>query len=64
MTRLLLLNSNFSVSTLQTFSGKYQTSLAILPYLYDDLMELLRNVLQLYVKYEVIEKCKTVSDYE
>ena len=36
----------------------------MLPYMYDDLKELVRNVLQLYVKYEVIEKCKTASDYK
>ena len=34
------------------------------PFLCDDLKELVRNVLQLYVKYEVIEKCKTASDYK
>ena len=36
----------------------------MLPYMYDDLKELVRNVLQLYTKDEVIEKCKTVSDYK
>ena len=36
----------------------------MLPYMYDDLKELVRDVLQLYVKYEVIEKCKTASDYK
>ena len=34
----------------------------MLPYMYDDLKELVRNVLQLYVKYKVIQKYKTASD--
>ena len=46
------------------FLTKYQTSCPVLPYLYDDLKDLIRNALQLYVKYEVIEKCKTASDYK
>ena len=36
----------------------------MLPYIYDDIKELVRNVLQLVVKYEVIEKCKTPSAYQ
>ena len=36
----------------------------MLPYMYDNLKELVRNVLQLYVKYKVNEKCKTASDYK
>ena len=32
--------------------------------MYDNLKKLVRNVLQLYVKYKVIEKCKTASDYK
>ena len=67
MTSLLLLNYTFSVllvvsSILSTLLAKYQTSWPMLPYLYDDLKELVRSVLQLYVKCKVIEKCKTASD--
>ena len=36
----------------------------MLSYMYDDIKELVRNVLQLFVKYEVIEKCKTASAYK
>ena len=36
----------------------------MLPYMYDDIKELVRNVFQLFVKYEVIEKCKTASAYK
>ena len=67
-------NDTFAVAKFQFFSfvgslfkpflTKYQTSWPMLPYMYDDLKELVRNVLQLYVKYEVIEKCKAASDYK
>ena len=36
----------------------------MLPYMDDELKELVRNVLLLYVKYEVIEKFKTASNYK
>ena len=67
-------NDKFAVAKFQFFSfvgslfipflKKYQASRPILPYLYGDLKELVRNVLQLYVKCKVIEKCKTASDYK
>ena len=55
---------SFVGSLFQSFLTKYEISWPMLPYLYDELKELVRNVLQLYVKYEVIEKCKTASDYK
>ena len=36
----------------------------MLPYTYDDIKELVRRMLQLFVKYEVIEKCKTAPAYK
>ena len=36
----------------------------MLPDMYDYIKEKLRNVLQLFVKYEVIENSKTVSAYK
>ena len=61
-------NDKFAVAKFQYFSfvdtffksllTKYQISWSMLPYLYGDLMKLVRNVLQLCVKYEVIKKCK------
>ena len=67
-------NDEFAVAKFQLFGfvgslfkpslTKYQTSWPMLPYMYDELKELVRNVLQLYVKYKVIEKCKTASDYK
>ena len=50
--------------SLQAFFDKMPNQRPMLPYMYDDLKELVRNVLQLCVKYEVIEKCKTASDYK
>ena len=32
--------------------------------MYDDVKELMRNLLQVFVKYEVIEKCKSESAYK
>ena len=54
----------FVGSLFKSFLTKYQTSWPMLPYLYDDLKELVRNMLQLYVKYKVIENGKTASDYK
>ena len=54
----------FVGSLFKSFLTKYQTRWPMLPYLYDDLKELVRNVLQLYVKYKVIKKGKTASDYK
>ena len=34
------------------------------PYIYDDINESVKNVLQLFVKCEIIEKCKTASTYK
>ena len=44
---------SFVGSLFKPFLTKYQTSWPMHPYLYDDLKELIRNVLQLYVKYEM-----------
>ena len=66
-------NDQFSVAKFQFFSfvgsifkpllTKYQTSCTMLPSMYD-LNELVRNVLQVFVKYGVIEKCKTACAYK
>ena len=34
------------------------------PYIYDDINESVKNVLELFVKCEIIEKCKTPSTYK
>ena len=46
------------------FLTKYPTSCPVLPYIYNDIKDLVRNVLELFVKYEVIEKCKTALGYK
>ena len=62
------LSPNFSFSILfVVFSSrltKHQISCLMLPDMYDYIKEKLRNVLQLFVKYEVIENSKTVSAYK
>ena len=66
-------NDQFSVAKFQFFNflgsifklllTKYQTSCIMLPYMHD-MNELVRNVLQVFVKYGVIEKCKTAWAYK
>ena len=55
---------SFVGSLFKPFLTKYHISWPMLPYMDDELKELVRNVLQLYVKYEVTEKFKTASNYK
>ena len=49
-------------STLEPFLIKYQSSAPLMPFLYDDLMALLRSLMSRYVKRDIVDKAKTASD--
>lgn len=49
-------------AVLEPFLTKYQISAPLMPFLYDDLMTLLRSVMTRYVKNDILEKAKTGRD--
>ena len=52
---------SYFASLFQPFLKKYQTSKPMVPYLYQDLIQLVRSLLGIVVKNDVLEKCTTVQ---
>ena len=48
---------SYLASLFHPFLKKYQTEKPMIPYMYQDLVQLLHNVLQIVVKQEIIDKC-------
>ena len=53
---------SFFASILQPFLSQYQTDNPMIPFMYNDLMVLVTNILQLILKPEIISKCKSLHD--
>lgn len=50
-------------SIFQVFLLKYQTDKPMLPFLLDDLLELLKNLLVRFLKPDILSKCTTIKNY-
>ena len=46
---------------MKPFLTEYQYTKPIMPFMYDDLHQLLRHIVSKYIKPETVEKCKTAS---
>ena len=67
MTDFLCQNYSFSALRLvlfKPFLSLYQTDWPMIPYMYNDLVQLITNILQLIVKPHVIKICKSGSDFK
>ena len=52
---------SFICSIVEPYLKKYQCEKPMVPFMYVDLKSIAKNLLQLIVKPEVLEKCKTVK---
>ena len=55
---------SFLAGFLQPVLVKYQTDKPMVPYLYQDLSKLLKKLMRLIVKPDVLTKCESISDLE
>ncbi|XP_057299676.1 uncharacterized protein LOC130630266 [Hydractinia symbiolongicarpus] len=53
---------SFLAGILQPFLVMYQTDKPMVPYMYQDLTKLLKNLMRLIVKPDVLTKCESISD--
>ena len=54
----------FIAEIVKPFLTKYQTDKPMVPYLYHDIVRIIRRLMQLIVKSEILDKCSTFLDYE
>ena len=54
----------FIIEIVKPFLIKYQTDKPLVPYLYHDIVRIIRRLMQLIVKPEILDKCSTFLDYK
>ena len=54
----------FIAEKVKPFLTKYQTEKPMVPYLYHDIVRIIRRLMQLIVKPEILDKCSTFLDYK
>ena len=54
----------FITEIVKPFLTKYQTDKPMVPYLYHDIVRIIRRLMQLIVKPEILDKCSTFLDYK
>ena len=52
---------SYIAGTMKPFLTEYQYSRPMMPFMCDDLHQLLRDIVSKYVKFETLEKCKNAS---
>ena len=55
---------SFFVSLFKPFLTKYQPRWPMVPFTYDDLKNLVKSILQLYIKQSVIDNCSNIFGYK
>ena len=55
---------SFFRSIFKPFLTKYQTRWPMVPFMYDDLKNLVKSILQLYIKQSVIDNCSNEIAYK
>ena len=53
----------FIAGIMQPFLTKYQSDKPVIPYLYSDILKLIKKLMQLIVKPDLLEKCESYLDF-
>ena len=53
----------FIAGIMQPFLTKYQSDKPMIPYLYSDILKLIKKLMQLIVKPDLLEKCESYLDF-
>ena len=53
---------SYLTSTFQPFLAKYQTQAVMIPYMYSDIVKLIRSLMQIVVKHDIIDGCMSGQD--
>ena len=59
---LLYWRNSFVAGTVEPYLTTYQTDKPMLPFMYANLMELVRNLLKHFIESRVVENCRSGSD--
>ena len=52
---------SYIAGTMKLFPTEYQYTKPMMPFMYDDLHQLLRDMVSKYIQPEMLEKCKNAS---
>ena len=63
LTTVKLIFFSYLASIFQPFLEKYQTQAPMIPYMYSDVVNLIRSLMQIVVKHDIIDGCMSGQNF-